>query len=270
MFEAIRATRYEADGNNNPAARINKPFPTDTATLPEPLSDTVMVNWTLRCRLRMRLDYFFDFACPWCFIGKRRLERAIALRDTAQVELHWQPFLLSSPRAKPTGRVTASGSARSRHPLRSRDLHAAVSEAAATEGLVLHLNRIDRPVNTLAAHRMVRYAAARRLLPADMVDRIFQAHFQHEMDIGDLGVLTEVGRDAGLERADLLTFLANRSEERTVLAADASARRIGIHAIPCVVIDRRFAAAGAQEPRVYLPLLDIAASRERASAVGNG
>lgn len=216
----------------------------------------------------MRLDYFFDFACPWCFIGKRRLERAIALREPAHVELHWQPFLLSPPRAKPAGRTAGGSTVRARHPLRGRDLHAAVSEAAATEGLVLHLDRIDRPLNTLAAHRLVRYAIAHRLSATDMVDRTFQAHFQHQLDIGDLGVLADIGFEAGLERADLLAFLANRSEERTVLASDASARRIGIHAIPCVVIDRRFAAAGAQEPRVYLPLLDIAASRAPAPVPG--
>ena len=214
----------------------------------------------------MRLDYFFDFACPWCFIGKRRLERAIALRESLQVELHWQPFLLSPPRTKAAGRVAPAGSARPRHPARGRDVHAAVCEAAHSEGLEIKPSRIDRPLNTLAAHRLVRYAAARLLPPGEMVDRIFCAHFEHQMDIGSLSVLARLGADAGLDEVALLAFLENRSEEGSVLATDASARRIGIHAIPCVVIDRRFAAAGAQEPRVYLPLLDIAASRMPANA----
>lgn len=216
----------------------------------------------------MRLDFFFDFACPWCFIGKHRLERAMALRPQLAVEFHWQPFLLSSHRVRAGATAGSTVTSRPRHPVRGRDLLAAVAEAARQEGLPINIHRVDRPPDTLAAHRLVRYAGTRGLPAGAIVGRLFLEHFLHDRDIGDIGQLGAIASDLGLDRAEAMEFLKGRSEEKAILAIDAGARRMGIHAIPCVVIDRRFAAAGAQDPGVYLPLLDIAASHGTPPADG--
>lgn len=206
----------------------------------------------------MRIDIFYDLVCPWCFIGKHRLECALAERPGLRVELRWQPFQLNPamPRqGMPRGAYLA---AKFGGPERAAQIYAVVGEAAAREGLRLALERIERTPNTLDAHRLVRHVTASGGSAAAATEALFRAYFQEGRDIGDPAILAQIGGALGLDAGSVRAYLASEADTAAVAAADAAARQMGIQAVPCFVFDRRYALSGAQEPAAFFPLFDLA------------
>jgi predicted DsbA family dithiol-disulfide isomerase len=205
----------------------------------------------------MLIDIHFDVVCPWCFIGKRRLARALEVRSDVRVELRWQPFQLNPgmPRAGMGRRAYLASKFGS--PERAEQAYGMVREAARRDGLTLDLDGIERTPSTLDAHRLVRFAARD---PGAMVDALFRAYFQEGRDIGDRAVLARIAGEQGYPATEAAAFLAGTAEVDAVRAADAQARRLGVHAVPCFVFERRYAISGAQEPDAFLPLFDLEAS----------
>ena len=215
----------------------------------------------------MQIDIFFDLVCPWCFIGKHRMDRALAERPSLPVDLNWQPFQLN-PGMPPGGMDRRDYlSAKFGGSGRAAQIYAMVAETAERDGLILELDAIRRTPNTLDAHRLVRFATRHGRDPAQVAEAIFQAYFQQGRDIGDRNTLADIGEEIGLDRAGVADHLASRTDINHVRSADAAARRMGIQAVPCFVFDRRYALSGAQEPDSFIPMFDLAGAEASLSHV---
>jgi len=206
----------------------------------------------------MLIEVFQDFVCPWCFIGKRRLERALAERPRLPLEVSWRPYQLNP-------NIPAAGMDRRAYMAakfggveRAVQVYAMVAETAARDGLTLNLNAITRTSNTLDAHRLLRFLTGAGIDASAAADALFSAYFQRGMDLGRHEVLAAVAADMGADPQAAHDYLAGDQDRAAVRAADMSARQMGIQAVPCYVFGGRFALSGAQEPNVFLPLFDLA------------
>ena len=211
----------------------------------------------------MRIDIVLDVICPWCFIGKRRLERALALRPELEAERHWRPFQLN-PDMPGTGMarddyLTVKFGA-AQHAGR---IYQTVADAGASVGIPFAFDRIRRTPATRDAHRLIRHAEAEGQADA-LVELLFCAYFLDGRDLGDRAVLTEIAAAAGLERAGTQHFLEGTAGLAEVVAEDRGARRLGINAVPCFVFEGQYAVSGAQEPEFFLPVFDLIANGEPA------
>ncbi|MGL4968408.1 MAG: DsbA family oxidoreductase [Inquilinus sp.] len=205
----------------------------------------------------MRIDIFFDVVCPWCYIGKHRLQRALAMRPLPGLEIRWQPFQLNPEMPKQGVDRQSYMIAKFGGRERMRQINAVVAEAAGKEGLPLNQGVIRRTPNTVEAHRLIRHAG--ELGEADrMVDALFAAYFVHGLDIGNREILIDIAEDLGFDRRRVAGVLASEIGVAEIQAADLRARQLGIQAVPCFVFDGRYAVSGAQEPSAFLPLLDLA------------
>lgn len=205
----------------------------------------------------MRLDIFSDPICPWCFIGKRRLERALAARPDLEIDVHWRAFQLNPE-------MPAEGMERQLYlelkfggPAAAQRIYAAIAEAGADEEIAFDFNAIRRTPNTVNAHRLIRRAG-----PAgkqdDVVEALFRRYFLAGQDIGEVSALLETAEEAGLAPAGLEDFLAGSEEGEAVRGEDALARRTGIQGVPTFIFANRYALSGAHEPEVLLQMFELA------------
>ncbi|HTI79233.1 MAG TPA: DsbA family oxidoreductase [Acetobacteraceae bacterium] len=186
----------------------------------------------------LRIDIVSDAICPWCYIGKRQLERALAtLADEGlHFSVHWNPFQLN-PDMPREGRDRASyrmmkfGSAD-----RVREMDARVTGAAANVGLDFRLDQIARTPNTLDAHRVI-WLAGREDRQDAVMTAIFAAYFTQGRDIGDHSVLADCASEAGMDRASVAEFLAGDVAAKEMLAADRAAREAGVNGVPSFFLD---------------------------------
>ena len=197
-----------------------------------------------------RIDVVSDAICPWCWIGKRHLESALArLADAGErFEVHWRPFQLNPDMPREGVERAAYRAAKFGSLERSRELDAQVAAAGAAAGLEFRLDRQRRTPNTVDAHRLIRRAgeaggAARQ---DAVVERLFRAYFQDGRDIGDRAVLAEVAAEAGLE--DAASFLASDEGAAEVRAEDSGFRRLGISGVPSFALAGHILFSGAVPP----------------------
>ena len=207
----------------------------------------------------MLIEVFADFACPWCFIGRRRLARACALRPELPVQIVWQPFQLN-PELPPDG-VDRQLYLRAKfaEPDRVAAMQAALEESGRKEGIAFAFERIRRVPNTISAHRLMRFAGAARKEDA-LAEALFSAYFEEGRNIGDWEVLVACAEEAGLDADAVRRFLPSGAEHDAVAAADELSRQGGISGVPYFIFDRRYALAGAQEAAAFLPLFDALAA----------
>jgi len=133
-----------------------------------------------------------------------------------------------------------------------------LEQTARRDKLPLDLDAIRRTPNTVDAHRMIRLAA-RHGVETAMVNTLFEAYFVLGLDVSDHEILAELGSNLGIKAQDSMGFLAGHDDIAAVRSSDIKARRLGIHAVPCFIIDQRFAIAGAHDPETFNPLFDLAA-----------
>ena len=213
----------------------------------------------------MLIEYVFDTVCPWCYVGKRRFERALAQRPDTRVTVRWRPFLLN-PDLPPEGidRQTyldrKFGGA-----TRVQRVHAAVNTAGEAEGIQFNFDRITRTPNSLASHRLIRYAAGASCESA-VVEALYHAYFVQGLDIGDRAVLARIGAAHGLDQDAVMEYLQADTDATSVLSDNARAHRLGVNGVPCLIIDGNYALAGAQEPDILLRLIDIVRESEAEAA----
>lgn len=204
----------------------------------------------------MHIDIVSDVVCPWCFIGKRRLEKALALRPEIEAEITWRPFQLN-PDLPPEGvERRAYLAAKFGGNAHVERIYANLAEAGATVDIPFAFDRIRRTPNTCDAHRLLRYAGAEGSADA-MMEALFRAYFIDGRDIGDRAVLAAIAGEVGLDADEAGAFLASPAEREQVLAEDRGARRLGISAVPCFIFERQYAVSGAQEPEFFLPVFDL-------------
>src|SRR5690349_21046315 len=186
----------------------------------------------------MRIDIVSDAICPWCYIGKRQLERALTTlaQEGLHFSVHWNPFQLNPDMPK-EGRDRASYRAmKFGSPERVREIDDRVSGAAAGVGLSFQLDLIQRTPNTLDAHRLI-WLAGREGVQDAVMEAVFAAYFTQGRDIGDHAVLADCAAQAGMDRAAVAEFLAGDVAAQEMLAADRAAREAGVNGVPSFFLD---------------------------------
>ena len=214
----------------------------------------------------MLIEIFSDVICPWCYLGRHRLARALAQRPNAALEVRWRPFQLN-PGMPSTGmHREAYLAAKFGTPEKAARIYRAAAEALHRDGVAYDFAGIGRTPNTLNAHRLIGWADRQGIPAVTAIDRLFRAYFVDGADIGDPAVLAELAGDIGLVAPDVGAYLQTTRDADAIAAQDSMARLLGIDAVPTFVIDRRYAISGAQEPETLLPLLDLASQSEQAAA----
>jgi predicted DsbA family dithiol-disulfide isomerase len=195
----------------------------------------------------VRIDVVSDVVCPWCFIGKRRLEKAIALNPDIPVEVHWRPYFLNDwiPRdgiSREQYLTTKFGS-----PERYKGIAQRVSAAASAAGLTYAIDKISRQPNTLDAHRLIRWADATGKA-AEMKQKLMDLYFTEGADLTNHAVLVQAAADIGLDPEDIRATLESDRDVAEVEREALSAKEAGIEGVPCFIFSGKFAVSGAQEP----------------------
>lgn len=213
----------------------------------------------------LQVEIWSDVACPWCFIGKRRFEAALAAFPHADhVEITWRSYQLSPDTPKGTGRPEAQALAEMKgiSLAQVQQMFAQVTQVAAGVGLAYDFDR-TLTFNTFDAHRLLHLAA--RVGGAALADRtkeaLFSAHFEHGADLGLTSALVDLAHTVGFgehgwDDDEVLTFLSGDDEADAVRADIADARAIGVTGVPFFVVDRRIAVSGAQPIEVFTQLLE--------------
>jgi predicted DsbA family dithiol-disulfide isomerase len=199
-----------------------------------------------------RIEVYSDVICPWCYVGKRRLERALSeLKDVVKGEVTWRPFQLN-----PT--MPLDGMDRTTYlkaKFGSLEAFGRMEEqllaAGADEQIPFAFEKVARTPNTFAAHRLVWYAA-QQAKQDEVVEALFRAYFLEGKDIGDLKTLTHAAAEAGLERVKADTFLASEKGAAEVKAEEAVGRRLGISGVPYFVFNGTVSISGAQPPAIFV------------------
>lgn len=205
----------------------------------------------------MKIDIIVDTICPWCYVGKKRFEKALAIRPQPDLEVGWRAFQLN-PRMPEEGMDRREYVAEKFGGLeRANAIHGSLVQAGAEEGIVFDFKKIDRTPNTVDSHRLVRYAAGFGI-QTPVIGAVFDAYFQDGQDIGDPEILADIAGTAGLDRASTLEFLESDTDAATILAEDELARRLGVNGVPCFIVNRKYAVSGAQSPEVLVQVFDLA------------
>jgi predicted DsbA family dithiol-disulfide isomerase len=193
-----------------------------------------------------RIDVISDVICPWCYIGKRQLERALDILEQHKLRftVAWHPFQLN-PDMPPEGmdrqkfRLAKFGSLE-----RSQQMDARITEVAAGVGIEFHLEKLTRTPNTLKAHRLIRLAGQKGVQDG-VVESLFDGYFCNGADIGDDKVLADLGHRGGLDYDAALTMLSGDEGAREVLAGDQMARNCGIQGVPSFALQGHVLFSGA-------------------------
>jgi len=208
----------------------------------------------------IEVELIADLACPWCYLGLARLDRARAARPHLAVHLRWRPFLLN-PHLPPEGmdrraylRAKFGGAAAAQR------VYQRIEEAGRTDGVTFAFDRMQRTPNTVLAQRLLLYAEQHGL-GDPMMRALFRALFEEGRDLGDPAELLELGAAVGLERETLEAFLASDERADEIVASHRWAERLGVQGVPVFLVDRAHIIAGAQPPEVLTGLLDLAAQR---------
>lgn len=200
------------------------------------------------------VDIVSDVMCPWCLIGKRRFEKALAQLPALEVEVTWRPFQLD-PTIPPQGIDRKSYlDAKFGGEDQAAEVYRRIRDAGETEGIDFHFERIAKSPNTLDAHRLIRWAGIEGAQDA-VVERLFAMYFVEGRDLADHGTLTEAAADAGLDPAVIARLLEADADRCSVESEIAAARAMGVTGVPCFIIDNTYAVIGAQDPSVLASAL---------------
>jgi predicted DsbA family dithiol-disulfide isomerase len=208
-----------------------------------------MRAWRTALPTSVEIEIWSDVVCPWCYIGKTRLEQAVA-QYPGEVSLRWRAYQLD-PTTESTGAPLVHALAHKfGGPDRARQMFARTTSAAAGDGLEL---RFDDAVNanTFDAHRLI-WFAAQHGKQAELVDALHAAHFTGGLDIGSRPVLAKIAADHGL---DATAFLDSDAGSAEVAADIQEAAELGVTSVPTFVIDGKYAVSGAQPVEVFTQVL---------------
>jgi predicted DsbA family dithiol-disulfide isomerase len=206
----------------------------------------------------MLIEIFSDIVCPWCYIGKRRLDAVLADRD--DVEVVWRPYQLYPQIPEAGVPRDAFMRARFGDGARPEDIYRRILAEARDAGLDLHFDRITVAPNTLRAHRLMSWAESSGRQHA-LAEVLFSDYFREGRDVGDRRVLAAAAAAAGLDGVAAATLLDGDDETDKVQAELALGQSAGITGVPCYVLAGRFAIPGAQPADVLRQLIDRASER---------
>lgn len=208
----------------------------------------------------IRLDIFSDPVCPWCYLGKANLDRALEAAPDHPFAVEWHPFQLN-PDMPPEGVDKRDYlAARFGGPEKVDAIHDRLRQIARSNGVDLDPDVPKRIPNTLNAHRLIHWAGLEgRQSP--VVAALFRAYWKEGRDIGNPGVLADIAAAAGMDRAVTARLLDSEADADDIRARDSDARHKGVTAVPTFLIDKRYVVSGAQGPEVWAKV--IAELREK-------
>ena len=198
----------------------------------------------------LKLDILSDPICPWCYIGKAYLDRALEAHPDHNFSIEWHPFQLNPDMPDDGMDRTAYLEAKFGGPEGARDVYGRIEQTARTAGLEIDFPAIKRTPNTLDAHRMIHWAGLEGRQTA-MVSRLFTAYFRDGQDIGEADVLLTIAKDIGLDRAMLERLLASDADADDIRARDAHARKRGVTGVPTFVLANQHVLTGAQPTELW-------------------
>ena len=218
-------------------------------------------------KTKLTVDVVSDVACPWCFIGMKRLEHAMSLAPEVEVAVRWRPYQLD-----PT--IPPGGLPRKAYMLQKfgsqeklREIHDRLVPLGEVEGIRFNFEGMEVSANTLDAHRLIRWAGSQKS-PAEaqgqVVRRLFEINFEEAGDIGDRAVLAGVAGEAGMDAALTEALLSSNADVEAVQTEIATASRMGIRGVPCFLLEGKYAVMGAQDAETLADALrQVAAAKAR-------
>ncbi len=230
--------------------------------------------------MKLAIDVVSDVVCPWCFIGKRHLDRALELWREEQpdcaVTIHWRPFFLNPDTPEAGEPYRPFLERKFGGPRQLEELWQRVSEAGRTAGIEFAFEKIELRANTLNAHRLIHHAQSKVLSAAKpetvsladgadatvtevLIEALFAAQFLEGRHVGDRAVLADVAAACGMDRDAVLRYLESSADADAVRGGADEAQRKGISGVPFFIFNNRLAASGAQPPQALLQVMRQAA-----------
>ena len=205
----------------------------------------------------LTIDVVSDVVCPWCYLGKKRLERALADEQGEPIKVHWRPYQLdpSIPKAGLERRAYMIN--KFGNDGRIEAAHERLNALGAEEGIAFAFDRIARAPNTLDAHRLIRWAFVTGAQDK-IVDRLFKLYFEEGRDIGDRALLIEIAGECGMDKEVVEKLFAEGADEEEVRAEIAQAQELGVTGVPFFIFAQRFGVPGAQSADVLATAIDRA------------
>lgn len=203
----------------------------------------------------IRLDIFSDIVCPWCYIGKALLDRALEARPNHPFVIAWHPFQLNPD--MPAAGVGHVDYLAARFGGREQAIQMMLQVAARAReaGAEMVMEKVTHLPNTLNAHRLIHWAGQMgRQTP--MVARLFRAHWREGEDVGNPDTLARLAGDAGLDAAAVVRLLASDADRDDILARDQDARHKGVQAVPSFLIGQQYLVSGAQPVTLWHDVID--------------
>jgi predicted DsbA family dithiol-disulfide isomerase len=199
----------------------------------------------------IRIDVVSDVVCPWCLLGKARLEAALASLPDVSAEIHWRPYQLDPTIPRTGVDRKAYMEAKFGKGPRLAQAHAQLREFGTEVGVAFDFDAINISPNTMDAHRIIRWAEqAGPGIQGKVVDALFRAYFEQGQDIGSASVLESIAAKAGMDVEIVRSLLPTDAERAGVEAEIEHGRKIGITGVPCFIIDEKYAVMGAQTPQI--------------------
>jgi predicted DsbA family dithiol-disulfide isomerase len=205
--------------------------------------------------VNLRVDIFSDTVCPWCYLGKRRFELALAARPHYEPRIDWRPFELNPDLPWEGVERAAYMAAKFGDMSKIEESQAALVSLGRAIGLEFRFDLIERIPNTRRSHILIAHAA-RQGLASEVMERIMQAYFEEGRNIGDVDELVRLGVEAGLGEREARAAVVLREGQDGVVAAERHATVLGITGVPAFIFDRQYSVSGAQEIATFIQVID--------------
>ena len=208
----------------------------------------------------MQIDVISDTVCPWCFIGKRRLMRAMALRPNIAFDVKWRPYRLDP--TVPAGGMDRQAYMRTKFgddPMKIVEMYKQIAAEGAKDGVEFDFAAIKRRPDTLDSHRLIRWSEAAGVQD-EVVERLFIAYFENGEDIGDVRVLADIADLCGMDGVEVAQMLESDADAALVEREDQIAHEMGVTGVPAMIFGSKLAVSGAREPEMLAVVIDRVAA----------
>lgn len=205
----------------------------------------------------MQIDFIADVVCPWCYLGWRRLEKALALRPDLKATVTWRPYQLDPTLPEEGVNRHHYMAAKFPNSERRAEIGKVLDQAAAEDGITWNLADIPVSPNTNAAHRLIRWAQGEGL-QGPVLEGVLAAYFTELKDIGDPVVLADIGEKAGMDRMRLLQAFSEGVDKDAVSREHFQAHQAGVSGVPFMIFDGKIAVSGAEPAERLVKAIDKA------------
>ena len=208
----------------------------------------------------IRLDIFSDPVCPWCYVGKANLDRALVQRPDHPFQIQWHPFQLNPEMPREGVAKRAYLEEKFGGKARVDAVHERLREAARAAGVDMNPDKPQRMPNTLNAHRLIHWAGIEGV-QSPVVTALMRAYWVEGRDIGDLPTLGDIAAENGMDRATTLRLLHSDADADDIQARDQDARRKGVNSVPTFLIAQQYVVSGAQPSETWAGVITELAGR---------